>query len=490
MNILLVSPLTPDTFWSFSHVMRLIGKKAAFPPLGLLTVAAMLPRQWNLRLVDLNVKALSDGDIEWAEAVFISAMIVQETSVRLVIGRCKARNKPVVAGGPLFTTGGDRFPQVTCCVVGEAEDLMATLVADLSAGCLKPRYQATSRPDVTKTPLPRWDLINTRHYVTLSIQSSRGCPFDCEFCDITAIYGRLPRVKTQTQMSAELDAVLATGWGGGVFVVDDNFIGNKVKTKGLLRAMIAWRANSNARLNFSTEASMNLADDLELLDLMVQAGFKTVFIGIESPQPESLAECKKVQNTRRDLAAGVRIIHNAGMQVMGGFIVGFDSDRAGIFERQRKFIQEAGVATAMVGLLTALPGTRLFTRLTKEGRMLTESTGNNVEAVMNFIPKLDPAILTEGYRHLVKNLYAPREYYQRVLTFLGEYRPAGPRARLRLADLRSFLFSIWVMGVATRGRCEYWKFLYRSWISHRQAFAEAVELAIKGHHFRIVAAAL
>jgi radical SAM superfamily enzyme YgiQ (UPF0313 family) len=271
MNILLVSPRTPDTFWSFNHVLPLVGRKSAFPPLGLLTVAAMLPPSWNLRVVDLNVRPLEDAEIAWADAVFVSAMIVQESSVRDVIARVNASGKPVVAGGPLFTTGSERFPEVACCVVGEAEDIMPTLVADLTAGCLKPRYQAAERPDITKTPLPRWDLIDVDDYVTMSIQCSRGCPFDCEFCDITAVYGRVPRVKTPEQVVAELDAVLATGWSGAIFIVDDNFIGNKARAKTLLRAMIAWRAQRRASMNFTTEASMNLVDDPELLDLMVQA---------------------------------------------------------------------------------------------------------------------------------------------------------------------------------------------------------------------------
>ena len=490
MNVLFVSPLTPDTFWSFNHIMRLVGKKSAFPPLGLLTVAAMLPPDWNLRLVDLNVRSLKDADIEWADAVFVSAMIVHETSVRQVIARCNAMKRKVIAGGPLFTTGGERFPEVACIVAGEAEEIVATLVADLSAGSLKPRYQAPQRPDVALTPLPRWDLIDVRDYATMSIQSSRGCPFDCEFCDITAVYGRVPRVKSAGQMIAELDAVLATGWNGSVFIVDDNFIGNKAKTKALLQAIIEWRGRRRTRIAFTTEASMNLVDDAELLDLMARAGFKNVFIGIESPQEESLKECKKLQNTRRDLVADVRAIHNAGIQVMGGFIVGFDSDKAGIFERQRRFIQEAGVATAMVGLLNALPGTRLFTRLTREGRMIGQSTGNNVDAILNFIPTLDPAVLTEGYRRLVKDLYSPREYYQRILTFLSEYRPVGPRARPHFGDLGSLIRSTWAMGVAKPGRWQFWKFLCRSGFSYPRAFTEAFELAIYGYHFRAVAGSL
>ena len=357
MKILLVSPRTPDTFWSFSHLMPLVGKKAAFPPLGLLTVAAMLPKSWDLHVVDMNVTSLRDVDIEWADAVFISSMIVQEESAREVIIRSNRSHKPVIAGGPLFTTGTERFPEVACCVIGESEEIIKALTTDLLTGSLRRQYKAHGYPDVTKTPLPRWDLIDTRQYVTMSIQLSRGCPFDCEFCDITAIYGRIPRVKTPEQMIGELEALLATGWRGPVFIVDDNFIGNKVRAKSLLRSLVTWRNRRKSEIAFTVEASLNLVDEPELLDLMVKAGFKHIFIGIESPQEESLKECRKVQNTRRDLITAVRTIQNAGIEVMGGFIVGFDSDAEDIFEKQHRFIQEAGVVTAMVGMLNALPGT-------------------------------------------------------------------------------------------------------------------------------------
>lgn len=490
MNILLVSPRTPDTFWSFRHVLPFLSKKAAFPPLGLLTVAAMLPRDWNVRLVDLNVTNLRTGEIDWADYVFLSGMIVHADSAREVIARCADRGRPVVAGGPLFTTGHEQFTGVAAFVLGEAEDLMAELVADLEAGRLRPMYESAEKPDVTRSPIPRWDLLDMRHYVTMPLQFSRGCPFDCEFCDIIVMYGRKPRVKAPEQVVAEMESLAAAGWNGSVFIVDDNFIGNRAKVKTLLRALIEWRRRRGTRMSFLTEASLNLADDDELLGLMIEAGFKRVFIGIESPQDESLVECTKVQNRRRDMVAAVRKIHNAGMEVMGGFIVGFDSDAHDIFEKQQSFIQRAGVVTAMVGLLTALPGTRLFTRLTREGRLLGQTTGNNVEATLNFMPRLDRGALIDGYRRLVQHLYTPRQYYQRILTFLRDYRPSGPRMRIRANEVMAFLRSLWVMGVVTRGRREYWKFVTRALLFHRRAFAEAMSLAIMGHHFRRVAAGL
>jgi radical SAM superfamily enzyme YgiQ (UPF0313 family) len=490
MKILLVSPATPDTFWSFKHVMRFISRRAAYPPLGLLTVAAMLPRDWQLRLIDLNVTSLSDADFDWADYVFLSGMLIHESSARQVVTRCQARGKTIVAGGPLFAAGENRFPEVRHVVRGEAENIMPSLIADLLADRLQPVYQDPQRPDLAKTPVPRWDLVHFKHYATMPVQLSRGCPFDCEFCDIVATYGRVPRVKAPAQMLRELDALLDAGWNDTIFIVDDNFIGNKVKVKALLRELIVWRARREVRMSFITEASLNLVDDPELLDLMVQAGFKKVFIGLETPSEDSLIECAKVQNTRRDLVAAVNQIHQAGIQVMGGFIVGFDNDTHGIFERQRRFIQEAGVVTAMVGLLTALPATRLFERLKKEGRILRESTGNNLDAILNFVPKLNRDVLVDGYRGLVKHLYSPKVYYRRALTFLQTYRPRGPRVQCPPNEILAFLRSLWVLGVWTRGRREYWKYLTKSLVLYPRAFSEAMNLAIIGHHFRKVAASL
>jgi radical SAM superfamily enzyme YgiQ (UPF0313 family) len=490
MNVLLVSPATPLTFWSFKHAMRFVSRKAAYPPLGLLTVAAMLPRDWNLKLLDLEVSAMKDTDLDWADYVMISGMLVHEESAREVVARCVTRSCPVIAGGPLFTTGHDRFPDVRHIVLGEAEEIMPELIADMISGQVKERYEAPRRPDVTQTPVPRWDLIRLNDYATMALQYSRGCPFDCEFCDIIVMNGRVPRTKTPVQMIGEIESLLAAGWRESIFIVDDNFIGNRAKAKVFLRELIAWKKRQDLRTSFITEASLNLVDDAELLDLMVQAGFTKIFIGIETPEEDSLVECAKVQNTRRDLAAAVQKIQNAGIEVMAGFIVGFDGDKPNIFERQFRFIQEAGIVTAMVGLLTALPGTRLWTRLQGEGRILHHSTGNNLDGVLNFVPRLDRDTLIDGYRSLVKHLYAPKTYYHRVLTFLRHYKPAGPRPRPTRTDIMAFIRSLWIMGVWTRGRREYWKFLIRTLIYRRDAFAEAVTLAIYGYHFRRVAATL
>lgn len=452
MRVLLVSAATPDTFWSYKHVLSFISKKACFPPLGLLTVAAMLPKRWDLKLVDLNVTSLTDAQLAWADCVFVSAMLAQVDSAREVIARCSQLGKTVVAGGPLFTTGHAGFPEVKNFVLGEAEDIMPKLVADLLSGDLKELYRCEKRPDIRQTPVPRWDLIKFKHYATMPLQFSRGCPFNCEFCDIIVMNGRVPRLKTNEQMIGELESLVDAGWTGPIFIVDDNFIGNRAKVKEFLRELIAWEQRRGIRLQFTTEASLNLADDRELLELMVRAGFKKVFVGIETPQEDSLLECAKVQNAKRDMLTAVKTIQKSGLEVMGGFIVGFDSDKPNIFERQIKFIQEAGVVTAMVGLLQALPGTRLFSRLRQEGRILHDASGNNVEASLNFVPKLDREMLVEGYRSLVKRLYTPRMYYRRTLTFLREYRPQGQGIQLSWRDVKAFIKSLWVMGILSRGR--------------------------------------
>lgn len=490
MKILLLSPRTPTTFWSFEHALRFVAKKAAFPPLGLLTVAAMLPSDWELKLVDLNVDGLEDSDLQWADCVLLSAMIVHQDSVREIARRCVTLDKRILAGGPLFTTGHESFPEIPHFVLGEAEDIMPQIIADLRAGALQHIYRAPRFPPLEQSPLPRYDLIELRNYVTMAAQFSRGCPYDCEFCDIIVMNGRVPRTKTPAQFVAELEALRRQGWKDMVFVVDDNFIGNKARTKTLLRAMIDWRERTRPEMGFLTEASITLADDAELRELMVAASFRKVFVGIETPSTAALEECRKLQNTGRDLTAAVRTLQKSGLEVMGGFIVGFDSDTRDVFKQQFDFIQRSGVATAMVGLLTALPQTRLYQRLLREGRLLAESTGNNTRAVLNFRPKLNREYLESGYRELMRRLYEPGNYYHRIRTFLKNYRPAGERLRVSRADLIAFIKSFWLLGVWYRGRWAYWRFFAGTLVRRPRQFRVAIELAIFGHHFRRVAAAL
>lgn len=490
MNLLLVSPQTPDTFWSFKHVLRFVAKKAAFPPLGLLTVAAMLPRDWHLRVVDLNVERLTDDDLRGADYVLISAMLVHEDSVRTVVARCIALQKRVIGGGPLFTTGHERFPEIQHFVLGEAEEVMPRFIADLASDNLQPVYRAPGWPKLASTPIPRWDLINLRNYVTMAAQFSRGCPFDCEFCDIVVMNGRVPRTKSPEQFVAELEALRQRGWRDMVFVVDDNFIGDKRRTRALLHALIEWRKRTHPTMGFLTEASVNLADDPELCALMVAAGFTKVFVGIETPSADALEECHKVQNRDRDLVSAVHTLQHAGLEVMGGFIVGFDSDLADIFKRQYEFIQRSGVAIAMVGLLTALPRTKLWLRLKREGRLERESNGNNTEAGLNFAPKLNREVLQQGYRDLMHRLYEPRDYYARIRTFLRHYRPSGPRLNVSRADIVAFAKSLWLLGVWHRGKFGYWRLLWGTLLRRPHTFRHALELAIMGYHFRRISSLL
>ncbi|MFC2055947.1 B12-binding domain-containing radical SAM protein [Chloroflexota bacterium] len=490
MKILLVYPQYPDTFWSFRYALKFISKKAPFPPLGLLTVAAMLPDEWEKKLIDMTVTALSDEDIKWADYVFISAMVVQRDSVKEVIVRCNELGAKTVAGGPLFTTGHDEFEGVDHFVLGEAEVTLPSFLEDLAKGCPEPIYTSDERPDIDKTPVPLWSLINMKKYSSMNIQYSRGCPYDCEFCDIILLNGHKPRTKSKNQMSAELGALYSQGWRGGVFIVDDNFIGNRKKLKAeIVPAMIEWMKGAKSPFAFSTEASINLADDEELMKLMTEAGFNQVFVGIETPNEESLAECNKFANINRDLLASVKKIQNHGLEVQAGFILGFDNDPVSIFGNQINFIQESGIVTAMVGLLNAPRGTRLYKRLKKENRLLQGFTGNNTDISINFIPKMNYETLINGYKHILDTIYAPKQYYERVRTFLKEYKPSKRKgiSQLRFEHVEGFLKSLWFLGVREKGRRYYWKLLISTLFKHPRAFPLSISLSVFGFHFRKVA---
>jgi len=488
MKILLVYPQYPDTFWSFRYALKFISKKAAFPPLGLLTVAAMLPGEWEKKLIDMNVTRLTDGDIKWADHVFISAMVVQQNSVKEVIARCKRLGTRIVAGGPLFTTGYEEFDGVDYFVLGEAEVTLPPFLRDLEEGCARHLYTSNERPDVSKTPIPLWPLINMKHYSSMNVQYSRGCPFNCEFCDIIILNGHKPRTKDKEQVLAELEALYHRGWRDGVFIVDDNFIGNKKKLKlEILPAIIEWEKRKKYPFALSTEASINLADDEELMRLMVRAGFSAVFVGIETPNEESLVECAKLQNQNRDLVASVKKIQSYGLEVQGGFIVGFDSDPISIFKNQISFIQKSGIVTAMVGLLNAPLGTRLYHRLKKENRLIKAFTGDNTDCSLNFIPKMDHETLINGYKHILNTIYSPGHYYERVKTFLREYKPRGEIAgRLQFYHLRAFVKSIWFLGIREKGRRYYWKLFLSTLLKQPRKFPLAISLSVYGYHFRKV----
>jgi radical SAM superfamily enzyme YgiQ (UPF0313 family) len=484
MKVLLIYPEFPDTFWSFKHALEFIGKRSSLPPLGLLTVAAMLPPEWSVRLVDTNVKSLTDKDLAWADCAFISAMVIQREPARRIAARCKAAGLRVVAGGPLFSSEHEQFADVDHFILNEAELTLPPFLKDLAQGCAKRIYASDQFADVQQTPIPRWDLLNLRRYASMSIQFSRGCPFNCDFCNVTALLGHRVRIKTSAQIITELDSLYTQGWRGNVFFVDDNFIGNKPFLKSdLLPALIAWRKHKIGNV-FCTETSINLADDPALMALMTEAGFTKVFVGIETPDENCLAECSKVQNENRDLVEDVKRIQRAGLQVQGGFIVGFDSDQPAIFQQQIDFIQKSGIVTAMVGLLQAPPGTRLYERMKQEGRLCAEATGDNADGTTNIVPVMSMDALSEGYRRILNHIYSPAPYYQRIKTFLREYRPPRVRGNFQLSHVLALVRSFYRIGILGKERLYYWKLLL--WVQFRcpRLIPEAVILAVYGYHFR------
>jgi len=490
LKVLLVYPRYPETFWSFTHALKFISKKAAFPPLGLLTVAAMLPDDWQKKLVDMNVVSLSNEDIEWADYVFISAMVVQRESAEEVIARCNTLDTKVVAGGPMFSTGHDEFEGIDHFVLDEAETTLPPFLEDLANGCARHIYTSDERPDISNTPVPLWSLINMKNYSSMNLQYSRGCPFDCEFCDIIVLNGHKPRTKDKQQVVNELEAIYRHGWRGAVFIVDDNFIGNKKKLKAeTLPEIIKWSKKRKYPFPFFTEVSINLADDEELMQLMIDAGFDRVFIGIETPNEESLVECNKLPNKDRDLAASVKIIQNHGLEVQGGFIVGFDSDPISIFRSQINFIQESGIVTAMVGLLNAPRGTKLYQRLTKENRLLKGMSGDNTDFSMNFIPKMNYETLMNGYKHILNTIYAPKQFSERIVTFLKEYKPQQKYkvSQIKFQYIAGFARSIWVLGFKEKGRRYYWKLFIATLVKRPKLFPLSIILSVYGFHFRKIA---
>ncbi len=483
MNALLIYPEWPDTYWSFKHALPIEGKRSAYPPLGLLTIAPLLPEHWKKRLVDINIRPLVDADLEWADLVLVSGMMVHKPSVLEILARCRARGLRTVIGGPITSSVEELREHADHMVIGEAEDLIPGLMRDIEDGKAAPTYRALELPGLDKTPLPDLGMISPRHYSAMAIQYSRGCPFNCEFCDIIEIYGRKPRTKSPQQVLAELEQLYERKWRGSVFIVDDNFIGNKRKVKELLPEISAWNARHKHPFTFFTEASMNLADDPELLQLMQDAGFLRVFVGIETPVEASLKEAQKMQNTRRSLLESVRRIQRYGMEVMAGFIVGFDNDPEDIFDRQTEFIQESAIPLAMVGLLLALPGTQLYRRLLREGRIVDEGGGDNSECRLNFVPKMDPQKLVEGYRSILRRIYNPEAYYERVRNFLNQYHPRhyAPRS---FSDYSAVFRSILKQGVLGEGRASYWKFFMEAATRYRHVFDTAMTLAVMGFHFQ------
>jgi len=486
MKVLLINPEFPDTYWSFRHALPFEGKRCAFPPLGLLTVSALLPKEWERRLVDLNVEKLKTADIEWADMIFATAMLVQKQSLREVVKRCKSYGKRVVLGGPYVTSTREELPPADHLFRGEAETTLPQFVADLANGTAKAVYEAPERPALSTTPIADFGLANLKAYSAMSVQYSRGCPFSCEFCDIIEIYGRVPRTKSNQQMLAEFDALYDLKWRGNLFIVDDNFIGNKKNVRNLLPELAKWQKDHGYPFTLITESSLNLADDDALLASMRDAGFHRVFVGIETPVEESLHEAQKSQN-RGDLVSSVKKIQSYGIEVMAGFIVGFDNDPVDIFERQIDFIRRSAIPLAMVGLLNALPDTQLWKRLEREGRLLGEdATGNNTVCTFNFKTRMDPAYLVQGYQTIMRTIYSPREYYERVLDSMRRTKDqlAEPNHYTMIRGFTTLTRVFFTLGIIDRERREFWRFFTHALLKHRARLADSLRLAACGYHFR------
>lgn len=490
-NILLVYPKVPNnTYWSFKHALKFIRKKSAMPPLGLLTIAALFPDSYNLKLIDMNVVPLTDSDILWSDAVFISAMIVQQDSMRDVIRRCNRFGKTIVVGGPFPTTKHEDIPGVDHFLLGEVDKTLTNFLWDLENGTAKPVYFRPLHPDISELPPPRFDLLDMNAYGSMSIQYSRGCPFHCEFCDIWTIYGNKPRLKLAATLLRELDTLRDLGWRGPVFIVDDNFIGNKKRVKTeLLPALKAWQTEHDYPYHFFTEASINMGSDEVLLTAMREAGFNQVFVGIETPDPDGLRETGKTQNLKTDMEASIQTIQKHGIEVMAGFIIGFDHDKEDIFDRQIDFIQKNAIPKAMIGFLNALPGTRLYQRLMNEGRILKASIGNNTHNMTtNFKTAMAPEQLKEGYKKILARLYDLnlKNYFERCSRFMDnlEYTAYFQR-KIHLEDVKILFRSIYWQ-VFTPYGFQYLKFVIRSMIRHPNILGEAISLSITGHHFHTI----
>ena len=490
MKALLVYPETPSSFWSFKDALKFVAKKVAEPPLGLITVAALLPEEWDKKLIDMNVSRLEDKHILWADYVFLSGMNIQIKSFKDVIRKCNTLNRKIVVGGPLATTQYKDFLGVDHFVLNEAENTLPKFLEDLRNGNPKHVYSSDEYPDITKSPAPMWELLEIKKYASLSLQYSRGCPFDCDFCSITMLNGRKPRTKTSSQLIGEIEMIYDLGYRGPISVVDDNFIGNKVKLKNeILPRLIEWSKKRKYPFSFITEVSINLAEDEKLMDLMIEAGFNSIFVGIETPSTDGLVECGKSHNLKQDLTASVKILQQKGFIVSAGFIVGFDSDTSNVFQQQIDFIQKSGIVSAMVGLLNAPSGTKLYKKLQTENRLLDVWSGNNMDGYMNFVPKMNYQKLISGYNHIINTIYAQNEYYQRVKSFLANYKtPSWNKNKIKLKEIRAFMMLLWLLGTIERGRRYFWKLLALSLFKHPKKFPLAMTMAVYGYHFRRIAA--
>lgn len=485
MQVLLIYPLFPKSFWSFEKTLALVDCKALMPPLGLITVAAILPQKWEFRLVDHNIEEITESDWEWAELVIISGMIVQKNDLLAQIAEAKKRNKPVAVGGPYATTSPQEVEVADFLVLDEGEITLPMFIAAIDRGERSGVFRATEKPTVTETPIPRYDLLDLSAYDNMSVQFSRGCPFQCEFCDIIVLYGRKPRTKTPKQLLAELECIHNLGWRGAVFMVDDNFIGNKRNVKLLLKDLKVWMAERNYPFGLTTEASVDLAQDDELMELMVECNFKKVFLGIETPDQDSLALTSKFQNTRDPLTESIDKITKAGMQVMAGFIIGFDGEKPQAGDRIVQFVEQTSIPLAMFSMLQALPHTALWNRLEKEGRLLNSAANINQTTLMNFIPTRDIEDIATEYVNAFWKLYDPANYLRRIFRYymmLGSVKNAKS-LRPSWKTIRALGLLLWKQGVTAKTWLLFWSNLIQVLIRKPRQLENYLTLCAYLEHF-------
>ncbi|KGF72438.1 radical SAM protein [Neosynechococcus sphagnicola sy1] len=465
MNVLLLYPRFPKSFWSYEKILELVNRKVLLPPLGLVTVAAILPQDWDFKLVDCNIRAVTDLEWQWADLVIMSAMIVQKDDILEQIQLAKQFSKPVAVGGPYPTSMPEDMEAagVDYLILDEGEITLPLFVEAWNRGDKKGRFTANGeKPSVTDTPIPRYDLLSLRDYDSMSVQFSRGCPFQCEFCDIIVLYGRKPRTKTPEQLLGELDYLFQLGWRGGVFMVDDNFIGNKRNVKLLLKELKEWQRSHKYPFRFDTEASLDLAQDQELIDLMLECNFAAVFMGIETPDEDSLQLTKKFQNTRTPLLESIDRVTESGLRVIAGFIIGFDGEKAGAGQRIADFAELTGIPTTTFAMLQALPHTALWHRLEKEGRLHAKDGNINQTTLMNFVPTRPVEEIAGEYVEAFCQLYEPSHYLDRVYRYflkLGAPRVKPPFKWPEWVVVKALLIVCWRQGILRKTRWKFWHHL-------------------------------
>ncbi len=488
MRTLLVYPRFPQSFWSFEQALALVDRKALLPPLGLVTVAAILPQDWEYKLVDRNIRDVTEAEWQWADLVIMSAMIVQKEDLAAQIQVAKRYGKPVAVGGPYASA----LPQevesfgTDYLILGEGEITLPMFVEALARGETSGKFTTTEKPDVSTTPIPRYELLEMDAYDNMSVQFSRGCPFQCEFCDIIVLYGRKPRTKTPQQFLAELERLYELGWRRSIFLVDDNFIGNKRNVKLLLQELKTWMIEHNYPFFLNTEASVDLAQDEDLMALMVECNFNAVFLGIETPDTDSLAVTKKFQNTRDPLVESVQKIMRYGLRVTAGFIIGFDGEKSGAGDRVIQFVEETAISLAMFSMLQALPDTALWHRLKKEGRLLDERANINQTTLMNFVPSRPIETIAQEYIRAFWELYDPQKYLDRTyrqFLLMGEPQHKTSLRRPSWVVIRAMLTIFWRQGVLRKTRWTFWVYLVHMMIAKPRNWQYYLSICALGEHF-------